>query len=138
MPKYCIGIDLGGTSVKAALVDAKMAICARGKVPTPADGGADAVIEAMAVAAEEAAAGQGAGADEMLGVGIGSPGPLDLENGIVIGMPNIPGFERVPIRDRLAERLAMPAVLENDANAAALGESLAGSGKGVRDMVLLT
>jgi glucokinase len=71
-------------------------------------------------------------------VGIGSPGPLDLDAGVVIGMPNIPGFQNVPLRDRLAERVGMRAVLENDANAAAVGEYMVGSGRGTSLMVLLT
>jgi len=138
MSQYCIGIDLGGTFIKAALVDEEMTLRAQAAAPTPADRGPDGVIETMAATAEGLLVEGGIDPRDVLGVGIGSPGPLDLENGLVIGMPNIPGFDNVPIRDRLAARLAAPAVLENDANAAALGEFLAGSGRDVEHMVLLT
>jgi len=138
MAKFSIGIDLGGTFVKAALLSEGAALAAKATVPTPADKGPDGVIDAMAAAARKVMAEAKVNAAEVAGVGIGSPGPLDLEGGVVIGMPNIPGFQNVPIRDRLAKALGMPAVLENDANVAALGELLAGSGQGVRDLVLLT
>ena len=138
MAKYCIGIDLGGTYTKFALLDRASVIVGENQVPTPAEKGADAVVEAMAAGAEQLLAKSGVGKDDIVGVGIGSPGPLDLANGVVLAMPNIPGFKNFPLRDRLAERLGLRAVLENDANAAALGEFLCGSGRGCRDMVLLT
>ena len=138
MAKYCVGIDLGGTFIKAALLDAAPTVRARREVQTPVDGGAEAVIEAMAKVAEELLPAGGVARSDVLGVGVGSPGPLDLEAGVVIGMPNIPGFENVPLRKCLAERLSLPVALENDANAAALGEYRVGSGQGVGDMVLLT
>ena len=138
MARFCIGIDLGGTFIKAALLDDALTPAAQHSAPTPTDGGADAVIDAMAEAAETLLARAGVAKTDVAGVGIGSPGPLDLDAGVVIGMPNIPGFENVPIRDRLARLIERPAVLENDANAAALGEFLVGSGRDGRDMVLLT
>ena len=138
MGEFCIGIDLGGTFIKVALLDAALTVRARRQVETPAECGAEGVIEAMAGAAEELLHHRAASSGRVLGVGVGSPGPLDLDAGVVIGMPNIPGFQNVPLRDRLAERLSLPAVLENDANAAALGEYRAGSGQGLRHMVLLT
>jgi glucokinase len=138
MAKACIGIDLGGTFIKFALLDEQLSIQAQLQAPTPADGGPDAVIEAMAAGAKQLLEQQGMSTDQVLGVGIGSPGPLDLENGIVIGTPNIPGFQNLPIRDRLSQALELPAELENDANAAALGEFLLGRGKHVQNMVLLT
>jgi len=138
MARFSIGIDLGGTFVKAALLGEDADVAARAKVPTPADRGPDGVIDAMADAARQVMDEGEVDTGDVLGVGIGSPGPLDLQAGVVIGMPNIPGFDHVPIRDRLAEALGVPAALENDANAAALGELLAGSGQGVKDLVLLT
>ncbi len=138
MAGSCVGIDLGGTFIKCALLDETMAIKGRLQAPTPVDDGPDAVIEAAAAGAEQLLRQEGLSRGDVVGVGIGSPGPLDLDAGVVIGMPNIPGFEKIPLRDRLAERLGVGVVLENDANAAALGEYLVGSGKGARLMVLLT
>jgi glucokinase len=76
--------------------------------------------------------------EEVAGVGIGSPGPLSRKTGRIQAMPNVPGMENFPLRDRVAEELNFPATLENDANAAAYGEFLAGAGRGCRDMVMLT
>ena len=138
MASWCIGIDLGGTFIKFALLDRAMSARASWQCPTPARQGADGVIEAMVSGGHRLLAEAGVETGEVAGVGIGSPGPLDLDAGVVIGMPNIPGFDNVPLRDRVGEGLGLPAVLENDANAAALGEYLAGGGRGVRNMVLLT
>jgi glucokinase len=137
MAKVCIGIDLGGTYVKTALLAADSSILRQCQSPTPGDG-PDQVVTVMARDASALVAAAGLTMHDVLGVGIGSPGPLDLQKGLVIAMPNIPGFSNYPLRDRLAARLGRPAVLENDANAAGLGEFLAGSGQGLSDMVLLT
>ncbi len=138
MGRFCIGIDLGGTAVKYALVDEQSAPRADHQVATPAGDGADAVVEAMAAGAEQLLHNAGVDKADVAGVGIGSPGPLDIDAGIIIDTPNIDGFKDFPLRDRLADRLALPAVLENDANAAALGECLAGAARGARSLVLLT
>jgi glucokinase len=138
MGKFCVGIDLGGTFIKSALLGKDMAIRAELRSPTPVEAGADGVIETMASDAERLIRQAGCSREDIAGVGVGSPGPLDLEAGVVIGTPNIPGFENVPLRQRLSRLLNRPVVLENDANAAALGEYLVGSGRDVAMMVLLT
>ena len=138
MAKYCVGIDLGGTFIKSALFDHAMKKLAERTSPTPSTAGPEGVVEVMAVDAAELIRSTGLDRGQVIGAGIGSPGPLDLQRGLVIAMPNIPGFDDFPIRDRLAQRLGIPAVLENDANAAALGEFLAGGGRHVSDKVLLT
>ncbi len=138
MAGFCIGIDLGGTFIKSALLDEQLTVRAQQELPTPAAHGADAVIEAMAAAARAAVRQAGVSIADVAGVGIGSPGPLDLDAGVVVAMPNIPGFDNVPIRDRLSGLVGLPAVLDNDANVAALGEFLVGVGRDVRDLVLLT
>ncbi len=138
MAKVCIGIDLGGTFIKFALLDEEMSMRGSAQVPTPADAGPDSVIETMVSGAAELLDREGISAGNVVGVGIGSPGPLDLDAGVVIGMPNISGFVNIPLRDRIGDGLGIPAVLENDASVAALGEYLCGSGKGMDVMVMLT
>jgi glucokinase len=76
--------------------------------------------------------------DKVIGVGVGSPGPLDLKAGMVLAMPNIAGMVNVPLRDMIADSLGLPVVLENDANAAAYGEYISGAGKDADDLVVLT
>jgi glucokinase len=138
MPKWCVGIDLGGTFIKAGLLDGSHRPGRTVQLPTPTDRGADGVVEQMVLAAGKAIGSEGAATSEILGVGIGSPGPLSMSQGVIYAMPNIPGMENAPLRDRVSQGLDLPAVLENDANAAAYGEYLCGAGRGARSMVLLT
>src|SRR5207244_3494554 len=82
--------------------------------------GRDAVIEDMVTSIRKLR--EEAGAGELLGVGVGVPGFIDLEKGFITGTANLPGFENFPIRDQIEKELGAPVILENDANAAALGE----------------
>ena len=138
MAKWCIGIDLGGTFIKFGLLDEQMNPVGVFQLPTPTDKGRDGFINQMVAGATQLIDEQNINRDDILGVGIGSPGPLDLENGVVLAMSNIPGMEGTPIRDLVAKGLAWPAVLENDANAAAFGEYLCGAGRGLQNIVMLT
>jgi len=136
MGKCCLGIDLGGTFIKFGCVDADMRAGETFQLPTPS--GAENVIAQMVAGARRLMDERGLGRRDVLGVGIGSPGPIRISEGIVVALPNIPGMNDVPLRDRVSEGLGIPAVLENDANAAAFGEFIAGAGKGTREMVMLT
>lgn len=130
-----IGVDLGGTNIKAGLVDDTGQLIEKLSVPTEAHLGKDRVIENVCAAAREAAGGtkwKNIGA-----VGVGSPGPLNHRTGIVITTPNL-GWENVPLADEVASRLGVKVFLENDANAACWGEYWVGAGKGCGSMVLLT
>lgn len=131
-----VGIDLGGTKIAAALVDAAGGVVSACEVRTPAEGGPRAVIEAMAEGARRVMTGRDP--QEIQGVGVGSPGPLDFRSGVVLAPPNLPGWEGIPLRDDLSRALGMDVLLVNDAGAAALAESRLGAGVGVRDMVYLT
>ena len=137
--RFCIGVDLGGTFIKLAVMAADDGQRYFGvtQVPTPAGSG-EAVVKAMADGARGLMAAHQIDPADVLGVGVGSPGPLDLRRGVVVGAPNIPGLDGMPLRDRLAEMLELPVALENDANAAALGEFSFGAGRDARSMVLLT
>ena len=135
MTRYCIGIDLGGTYIKFGLLDEQRRGGELRQLNTPAGG--QAVVEQMVRGAESLLAERGVKHEDVLGVGIGSPGPLDLHRGVIIDMPNIEGMRNLPIRDLVSERLSLPAVLDNDANCAAFGEHLCGGGSG-KDLVLLT
>ncbi len=78
------------------------------------------------------------GAEGLAGIGVVVPGFISIEEGVVRNCNNIPSLENFPIRAQLSERLGSPVILENDANAAALGEQWIGAGRGVNDLVLLT
>ena len=138
MSRYCIGVDLGGTFIKFGLLDGENTPSKPFQLPTPPDHGAEGVVAQMIAGARQLMQREGLSADDVGAIGIGAPGPLDLEAGIVIGMPNIPGMANAPLRDKLSEALGIPGVLENDANAAAYGEYICGAGKSASNMVLLT
>jgi glucokinase len=136
MSKWCIGIDLGGTFIKFGLLDEDLRATETFQLPTPQ--GADAVIAQMIQGAKQAMDRFGVSDSDVVGVGVGSPGPLDVKKGIVIDMPNLPGMKGAPLRDGVGEGLGKKSVLVNDANAAAMGEYLCGAGKGTTHMILLT
>jgi glucokinase len=140
MGKFCIGIDLGGTYIKLALLavgNGAPRAAGDSRISTP-DGGADQIVAAMAGAAKDLMARHQVSPSDALGVGIGAPGPLNCAKGIVVNAPNLPSLSNFHLRDRVSAALNMPAVLENDANAAALGEYLLGAGRSARCLVMLT
>ena len=132
--KTYIGIDLGGTFVKYGLVGEVGEIIEKGKIPTPAGCGYAETIEAIASAVRGLAAKPGA---SVCGLGIGAPGVVDGEKGIVRLSGNL-GWENKPLAKDLSAKLGIPAVLTNDANAAAYGEYACGAGSDYKSVVLIT
>ena len=130
MARWCIGIDLGGTFIKFGLLDESNLPSGIFQLPTPLDRGPEAVIEQMITGGRRLLDENKIDRKDVLGVGIGAPGPVNTRTGVSMGMPNLPGFKGVNIRARIAAGLELPAVLENDANAAAMGEDLCGAGRG--------
>ncbi len=138
MSKYCVGVDLGGTFIKFILLDSAMGAGKVMQLPTPASGGGQAVADRIVEGVKKLMAARGLSNGDVAGVGIGSPGPLKISEGIVIATPNVAGMENVPLRDMVAAATGLAAILENDANAAGYGEYICGAGRGSGDMVLLT
>ncbi|MEX2263846.1 MAG: ROK family protein [Bryobacteraceae bacterium] len=136
MAEYSIGLDLGGTNLRAAAVDRAGTILDSIAGTTDLSSGRDAVVADMASAIDRLR--QAHGAEGLAGVGVGVPGFIILETGVITASPNLPGFENFPIRDHLEQLLGTPVILENDANAAAVGEKWMGAGKDVNDLILLT
>lgn len=136
MADYSIGVDLGGTNLRAASVDKHGKMLNKVSGSTDLAAGRDAVIGDMVEAIQKLKA--EAGSLRLAGVGIGIPGFILMEEGIVVGSNNLPQFEGFRVRDEIERRLGTQVVLENDANAAALGEKWIGAGKDVKDLVLLT
>jgi glucokinase len=131
--RKAIGIDLGGTELRAGLVDESGSILAHEKVKTDRLGGPQAVIEQM-----EKLVTAMKGQYSVSGVGVAAPGPLNSETGVVLDPPTLPGWKNVELRRLLADRLQMPILLQNDANAAAYGEWRFGAGRGYRHLVYIT
>lgn len=137
---YYVGLDLGGTNLKAAVVDAQGGLMAKMSAPTLRGQGPDPVIAAMIDSTSGVVAQAGLKMSQITAVGIGSPGPIDLEKGVLISAPNLPDFRDVPIRDRISEATGKPTVLDNDANVAAFAEYWIGAGSdpSIRHLVALT
>ncbi len=130
-----LGIDLGGTNIAAAVVEENGRILGRASLPTPR--GIEAVADRIAEAARAAVSAAGLSLEQVASVGVGSPGTIQPDTGVVKYWSNL-NFNDVPLAELLSARLGRPVLLENDANAAALGEYAAGAGRGSASMVAIT
>lgn len=140
--KYVLGVDLGGTNIVVGAIPDNGGDEVGVRVedtPTAAGAGAvvDRIVSMIEGVIEEAIASRGAKREDFVGVGIGAPGPLDRKNGVVIVAPNL-GWRDFPLRDAVADRVRIPATLDNDANCATLGEWWRGAAQGTRNVVGLT
>jgi len=138
MSKYVIGIDLGGTFIKAGIVDVKGRMVAKEKVDTCGPEGVDAVIRQIAKAASLVQKKAKVARKDILGVGIGAPGTINIAAGVVTFAPNLPGWRNIALCRKVQDALRIPTFLENDANAAAYGEKWVGVGQKVDSLVLFT
>ena len=136
MGKYSIGVDLGGTNLRAAAIGADGKVMEKNSGTTDLHEGRDAVIADIVAAIKHLK--EKCGTEILAGVGIGVPGFILIEEGVIVGSNNLPEFDKFPIRDDIEQKLGTPIFLENDANAAALGEKWMGAGRDVQDLVLLT
>lgn len=134
MPEpYVVGVDLGGTSINVGVVPLSGGtVLGMRSLPTEPERGAKAVVDRMTRmigdAVEDARREATLSEDDVLGIGLGSPGPLDRETGTVLDTPNL-GWRNFPLRDLVSNETGMEAELDNDANAAALGEYWQGAGR---------
>ena len=133
-----IGADVGGTNIKLGLVDDLGRTLAYHTVPTEAQRGAEDACRRMAEDIEGLAAEAGIGKRDVMGVGLATPGPIDLATGYIVSPGNLPEWWDFPIRGTLSEMCGLPVRFANDANAAAFGEFWCGAGKDIHSMVLLT
>ena len=126
-----IGVDLGGTNVRAALVNGTTVI-RKEKASCPAKGTQEEIIEAIAALIEPLVC------EEVTSIGVGVPSVVDTHRGIVYNVANIPSWQEVHLKDILEERFGIPVHINNDANCFALGESRFGQGRGYKDVVGVT
>lgn len=136
-PLYA-GVDLGGTNIKAALVDDLGRCAAFHTEKTYAERGPEDAAARMGAAVHVLARQAGIVAADIAGVGVGSPGPLDLQAGTIVRAGNLVGWDNFPLRDRVAAHCGLPVTFANDANAAAYGEFWVGAGRAHESLVLLT
>lgn len=134
---YRLGIDLGGTNIVAGVVDDNYKIVSVGKRKTNCPRPAEDIVKDMAAASNEAIAKAGLKTEDIRSFGIGSPGAIDPIKGEVTYAANL-GFKNLPITRMLKESMGVDFYIENDANAAAYGEYIAGAGKGFKNLVAIT
>jgi glucokinase len=127
---HAIGVDLGGTKILTGVVARDGSVVRRHERATPQDSQEHVLAELEAAVAELLD-------DSVAALGFGTPSPIDQEHGVVVRCVNLP-LENAPLRDHMHERFGIPVGLDNDANAAAIGEWCAGAGRGVDDLVMLT
>ncbi len=131
MKDIIIGIDLGGTKIAVGLVSAKGKILSEQmEAPSEAKTTFDRVIKNIAGLVNECLEKNSISKNDILAAGIGSPGPIDMENGIILNPQNLPALHNRPLRDVLQKELDVPVFLNNDATCFVLGEALFGAGKG--------
>ena len=138
MPDYAIGLDLGGTNIKAALVERSEGLITAQSIPTETEKGAAHVVERIVDIAKDLI--ESAPDKHIAGIGIGAPGTINWERTSLIYPPNIPGWEVINLRDVLQERLRkdLHVVVENDANGAALGSAHYGAGRPYDSFIMVT
>src|SRR5579872_2126448 len=131
-----VGVDLGGTQLRTAVLRGPTLLSRVGMLtghPAP-----ERILPVIFKAIEQTLAEANVSIDAIAGIGIAAPGPLDHRTGIVYDPPNMPGWNRVPLRDLFAERFHVPIYVENDANTCCLGEYMFGAGRGYNTVVYMT
>ncbi len=126
-----LGIDIGGTKTIVAVADNEGSIVAQAKIDTPQEQGPGAVLSEIECALERLVQEARVSPGDIEAIGIGCGGPLDRDRGIILVVPNLPGWDNLPLTDRFQQAFRVPAFLDNDVNLAALGEARRGAGVGV-------
>jgi glucokinase len=127
--KGVLGVDIGGTKIAVGIVDRAGKILAQGRTPMVATGTPEAAFDAVVCAIDSMLSAPGT---EIGGIGICAPGPLDPKSGIVLNPPNLPCWRNFPLAERVRSKYSVPVRVDNDANAAALAETLWGAAQGFR------
>lgn len=133
-----LGVDLGGTKILTAVANSQGKMLSRDHSITPAQKGHKAVIQSILESVHRALGRADVAISDLIVVGVGAPGLLNPETGILFTSPNLPGWRDVPLRDIIQEKLGKKTFLINDANAAALGEFYFGAARGARNFIYIT
>jgi glucokinase len=136
--KLVLATDLGGTNMRTALLNDRGEILASMRRATDAYKGKDKVIEKLITMLKATASKHNVPLKRIDGICVGFAGPVDAERGVVLISPNLTGWVNIPLRDIIKDEFKIPVTLENDANAAALGECWMGAGKGAKSLVCIT
>lgn len=137
-PQLYVGLDVGGTTMKAAVVDDNGKAYPSAAMPTEAFKGQEHGLNQMAATIRKAIAAAGKTEGEIAAIGVATPGTMDIPAGIILDPPNLRPWQNVPVRDAIAKRFDKPTAFQNDANAAAFGEFWIGAGRDIKSMVMFT
>lgn len=132
-----VGVDLGGTQIRTAVLQGPK-LRSRVSIPTGENPAPERVIPRIFAAIQRALDEAGVTLAQIAGIGVATPGPLNNQTGVIYSPPNLPGWNSVPLRDIFQKNYNLPIFIENDANAAGLGEYMFGAGRGSKDMIYLT
>src|SRR5215470_14499466 len=135
---YYVGLDVGGTTMKAGVVDDRGKPHSAVSLPTEAQRGQEFGLERMCETIRQAVAAAGLTMTDVAAIGVATPGLMDIPAGVILDPPNLRPWRNVPVRDHVHGVFKLPTAFQNDANAAALGEYWAGAGAGVASMALYT
>ncbi len=138
MNSAVIGVDLGGTNVRAAVVNRDGEVLTKHKEATRASEGRERVLSRLVEIIRDLEVQARKSEYTVAGLGVGAPGVIEAGKGIVVKSPNLPDWNNFALKSALEAAVRVPVVLENDANAAALGEQWRGAGRGTSSMILLT
>lgn len=133
--KYAVGVDLGGTNIKIGIVSQKGKILEKVSLNSKAEGGPEKVVKQIKAGIKEILAGN---RKKIRGIGIGAPGVVSTKKGTVENPPNFPGWTKVNLGNIIKKEFDIDCYVENDANAAAIGEMIFGAGKKYNSFVMIT
>lgn len=136
-PPFVVGVDLGGTHIRSAVLEgsklhSRVSVLT-GENPTP-----EHLLPRIYGVIQQGLDEAHVALDQIAGIGVATPGPLNNRTGVIYSPPNLPGWENVPLRDLINQQFHVPVLIENDAHTAGLGEYMFGAGRGSRHMVYLT
>jgi glucokinase len=137
-PLLLVGLDVGGTTMKAAVVDDLGKAYKSATLPTEASKGQEHGLNQMAATIRRAIKAAGKAEKDIAAIGVATPGTMDIPAGIILDPPNLRPWQNVPVRQFIADTFRVPTAFQNDANAAAFGEYWVGAGRDVKSMVMFT
>ncbi|PGL72628.1 ROK family glucokinase [Bacillus sp. AFS055030] len=137
MAKMIVGVDLGGTSIKLALLTNNGEFIDKWEVPTDKSDSGKHIPKTITIAIEEKLKQMGKTKEDIAGIGIGAPGSVRLEDGLIFAAVNL-GWVNFPLKEILEKESGIPVIVDNDANIAAVGEMWKGAGYGAKDVVMVT
>jgi len=136
--KWLVGVDIGGTTTKIAFIQDHGEIVEKWEIPTDNENQGKYITNNISISIKQKLVEHHMDINHLKGVGVGAPGPANIETGMIENTPNLAWHDHYPLRELLEKDLELPVIINNDANCAALGEMWKGAGEGAKDLVCIT